>query len=192
MSTKSPISEEIRLQTAQEVMYGNLDKEEKFPFDPKMRFHYVIFSEKLQRTEDGQVYSAKTSQRYTMVEPRVYQELFEGNTGNRRNYFERKGLKATILHDPYIQAELEGVKIFSKATEFTGKTLAEKLAKAKKSTDFVKKETSTLVHDGSTPEVINLPHDGSEPVIEKLVDEGIKPKKPLFGRKPKEEEVTNV
>jgi hypothetical protein len=183
MSTKSPISEEIRLQTAQEVMYGNLDKEEKFPFDPKMRFHYVIFSEKLQRTEDGQVYSAKTSQRYTMVEPRVYQELFEGNTGNRRNYFERKGLKATILHDPYIQAELEGVKIFSKATEYTGKTLAEKLSKAKKSTDFVKKETEQKVESS-----IEIKQEDEI----KLVDEGVKPKKPLFGRKPKEEEVTNV
>jgi hypothetical protein len=188
MSTKSPISEEIRLQTAQEVMYGNLDKEEKFPFDPKMRFHYVIFSEKLQRTEDGQVYSAKTSQRYTMVEPRVYQELFEGNTGNRRNYFERKGLKATILHDPYIQAELEGVKIFSKATEYTGKTLAEKLSKAKKSTDFVKKETEQKVESS-----IEIKQKDETKLVDEGVTEGVKPKKPLFGRKPKEEsEVTNV
>jgi hypothetical protein len=186
MSTKSPISEEIRLQTAQEVMYGNLDKEEKFPFDPKMRFHYVIYSEKLQRTEDGQVFSAKTSQRYTMVEPRVYQELFEGNTGNRRNYFERKGLKATILHDPYIQAELEGVKIFSKATEFTGKTLADKLAKAKKSTDFVKKETKW---EGiSESEQLEASIEIKEEDKIKLVDD--KPKKPLFGRK--EKEVENV
>jgi hypothetical protein len=185
MSTKSPISEEIRLQTAQEVMYGNLDKEEKFPFDPKMRFHYVIYSEKLQRTEDGQVFSAKTSQRYTMVEPRVYQELFEGNTGNRRNYFERKGLKATILHDPYIQAELEGVKIFSKATEFTGKTLADKLAKAKKSTDFVKKE-ETKLPDAPPIEETKLVDEG----VTEGVTEGVKPKKPLFGRK--EKEVANV
>lgn len=138
MSSKDPNAEEIRLQTATDLMYGNRDKAETFPFDVKNRFEYLIYSEKIRIAEDGvTTYSSATSRRYQFYTPQAFNELIAPKTGGRRNYFERKGLKWTILHDPYIQAEKEGVTLKGEVAKKTGMTLAEKLAKAKKADEVV-------------------------------------------------------
>jgi hypothetical protein len=131
MSSKNPQLEEIRLATATELMYGNKDKNSIFAFDVRNRFEYLIYSEKLRLAEDGvTVYSDASSKKYQFFAPHNFQTLIEGQ-GKRKNYFERKGLKWTVLHDPYLQAEKEGVTIKGALAKKTGLSLAEKLAKAK-------------------------------------------------------------
>jgi hypothetical protein len=135
---RDPREEDIRTMYAEEgLMYGNLDKSKKFPFDVRARFKYVVFSEKLGRTEDGQVFSKKTSQRFSFFTPEVWEELVnEPRDSTRKNYFERKGLKFTILHDPFIQAKLEGKNLKTGNAKRTGLSLEERLAKVKSAEDF--------------------------------------------------------
>lgn len=144
MSSKDPNAEEIRLQTATDLMYGNRDKAETFPFDVKNRFEYLIYSEKLRIAEDGVTpYVSASSRRYQFFSPQAFNELISPKDSNRRNYFERKGLKWTVLHDPYIQAEKEGVVLKGEPAKITGMTLAEKLAKAKRADEVVQEEVAS-------------------------------------------------
>jgi hypothetical protein len=138
MSSKDPQAEELRLQNATDLMYGNRDRNRIFPFETSARFQYLIYSEKLRVAEDGvTTYSSESSKRYQFFSPEAYDDLIVGQ--GRRNYFERKGLKYTILHDPFLQAEKEGIVLKNKNAKVTGMTLAEKLAKVKDANDFVPK-----------------------------------------------------
>jgi len=137
---RDPREEDIRTQYADSLMYGNKDTNKEFAFDSRVRFSYVVKSEKLGKTEDGQVYSKKTSQRISFFTPEVWENLVtEPRDSSRKNYFERKQLRYTILHDPYLQARIEGKELNSKAAKKTGLSLEERLAKAKSAQDFGEK-----------------------------------------------------
>jgi hypothetical protein len=142
MSTKDIESEEIRLASAQDLMYGNKDLELRFPFDVKDRFSWVIFTEKLLKTEDGQAYSALTSQKYQIITTADWDRLFEAR-GKMRGYFEKRGLSVTILHDPYLQASFEGTTIKGGAIK-QASPLTERLKKVKSASDFKAKATQPV------------------------------------------------
>lgn len=137
---RDPREEDVRTQYADSLMYGNKDKNKEFAFDSRVRFEYVVKSEKMGTTEDGQLYSKKTSQRISFFTPEVWENLInEPRDSSRKNYFERKKLRYTILHDPYLQATIEGKELNSGAAKKTGLTLQERLAKAKSAEDFGEK-----------------------------------------------------
>jgi hypothetical protein len=130
-------TDEIRLQTAEELIYGNLDKDKVFPFDPRNRFEYLVYFEKLAKSEDGDtVFSKKTTRRFNFFTPEVWENLIKDTAGKRRNYFERKGLTYTILHDPKVQAKKEGVMLSSSDDKIVGTKLSERLAKAKVADEY--------------------------------------------------------
>jgi hypothetical protein len=132
---RSPVDEEIRLQNASKVMYGNKDKNKDFPFDVRMRFHYVIYHEALGRTEDGQVFSKVSTRRYSFFTPETWgTKMFPRG---QKSWFELQGKNFVILHDPIEQAKKEGVKIKGYYQTKTGLTLAEKLAQAVSAESFV-------------------------------------------------------
>jgi hypothetical protein len=132
---RSPVDEEIRLQNASKVMYGNKDKNKDFPFDVRMRFHYVIYHEALGRTEDGQVFSKVSTRRYSFFTPETWDtKMFPRG---QKSWFELQGKNFVILHDPIEQAKKEGVKIKGYYQTKTGLTLAEKLAQAVSAESFV-------------------------------------------------------
>jgi hypothetical protein len=144
MSSKDPRMEEIRLQNANDLMYGNKDMGKTFPFDVKSRFKYLIFAEKIRVAEDGvTTYSSASSKRYQFFTPEAYKKLIVGEDSSRKNYYERKGLKWTILHDPFLQAQKEGVTLKGAIAKKTGLTLAEKLAKAKSADEVGTKKVLT-------------------------------------------------
>jgi hypothetical protein len=146
MSSKDPKAEELRLQNAIDLMYGNRDKNRTFPFETSARFQYLIYSEKLRVAEDGvTTYSSESSKRYQFFTPEAYDDLIVGQ--GRRNYFERKGLKYTILHDPFVQAQKEGIVLKNKNAKVTGMSLAEKLSKVKDADDFVQKPSKVVIEE---------------------------------------------
>jgi hypothetical protein len=138
---RDPREEDIRTMYAEEgLMYGNKDTERTFPFDVRARFQYVVYSEKLGTTEDGTVFAKKTSKRYSFFTPEVWEGLVnEPRDSTRKNYFERKKLRYTILHDPFIQAKLEGKNLKVGNAKVTGLSLEERLAKVKSASDFGEK-----------------------------------------------------
>lgn len=139
MSTRDPKSEDVRTMFAKEgLMYGNRDSKKVFPFDIRKRFEYLVFSEKLGETEDGQIYSKKTTQRYSFFSPEAWENLVNGNTVERKNYFERKKLKYTILHDPFVQAKLEGKNLLVGNAKLTNKSLEQRLSEVKTADQFAK------------------------------------------------------
>jgi hypothetical protein len=136
-------TDEIRLQTAEDLIYGNLDKDKIFPFDPRNRFEYLVYYEKLAKSDDGDtVFSKKTTRRFQFFTPEVWEGLIRDSAGKRRNFFERKGLSYTILHDPKIQAKKEGVLLGGTDDKIVGTKLAERLSKAKSAEEYVAPELS--------------------------------------------------
>jgi len=141
---RSPVDEEIRLQNASKVMYGNKDKNKDFPFDVRMRFHYVIYHEALGRTEDGQVFSKVSTRRYSFFTPETWDtKMFPRG---QKSWFELQGKNFVILHDPIEQAKKEGVKIKGYYQTKTGLTLAEKLAQAVSAESFVEDKAPKQEH----------------------------------------------
>jgi hypothetical protein len=170
MSSKDPKAEELRLQNATDLMYGNRDKNRLFPFETSARFQYLIYSEKIRVAEDGvTTYSSESSKRYQFFSPEAYDDLIVGQ--GRRNYFERKGLKYTILHDPFVQAEQEGIVLKGKITKTTGMTLAEKLAKAKTADEFTKPQNIIL------DDPIEFPQEETETIEEPTEETAPLPKR---------------
>ena len=135
MATRDKESEEIRTSNATEgLMYGNRDTKKAFAFDVRSRFEYLVYTEKLGRTEDGQIYSKKTTQKYQFFKPSVWESLIK--SVSRKNYFERLGMKYTILHDPFTQAKLEGKELKGDWSKKTGLSLEERMSKVKNAEDF--------------------------------------------------------
>ena len=132
--------EELRLQNAQELMYGNQDSDNLLAFDTRARFKYLVYHEALASTEDGQVYSLKATRRFSFFSPVQWETLL------KERYFERHKKVYKILHDPIKQAKLEGTSIKGYYEHKTGASVREKLRNVKSATDFAKVET-----DGGTP-----------------------------------------
>lgn len=125
---RSQGDEEKRLVNAKQLMYGNLDKDKDFPFDVRMRDHYVVYHESIGRTEDGQIFSKKATRRYSFFTPQQWEEKY--NNPNGKDWFTLNGKTATVLHDPIKQAMEEGREIKGYYSLKTGKSLQEKLAEA--------------------------------------------------------------
>lgn len=167
MATKEKESEEVRTRNASDLMYGNKDTKKLFPFDVRARFEWLIYSEKLGQTEDGQIYSKKTSQKYQHFTPDVYASAILSTT--RKNYFERLGLRYVILHDPFLQAKIEGITLKGDFVTKSGKTLEERLATAKDATDFGKPNTAPFTLDLTSDddiEFIDEDGDALDTIIE--------------------------
>jgi hypothetical protein len=85
-------------------------------------------------------------------------------------------LKYTILHDPFLQAEKEGLILKNKNAKVTGMSLAEKLSKVKDADDFTKpkniilddpiefpqEETETIDKIEPTEQIAALPKRGAK------------------------------
>lgn len=121
--------EELRLQNSSELMYGNNDFNQIFPFDVRMRFKYLVYHESIGFTEDGQQYSKRSTRRFTFISPSDWDNKYMPK--GRKSFFEKQQKVYTILHDPIKQAELEGVKIKGYHIDKTGLSLKEKLKNAK-------------------------------------------------------------
>jgi hypothetical protein len=124
--------EEIRLQNAEELMYGNQDNDNLLAFDAKARFKYLVYHESLDQTPDGQIYSLKATRRYSFFTPLQWDTLL------RDKYFERHKKIYKVLHDPLQQAKMEGVTLKGYYEHKTGASVKDKLKNVKKATDFVK------------------------------------------------------
>ena len=129
--------EEIRLQNANQVMYGNKDTEKDFPFDTAMRFKWVVYHEAVGRTEDGQLFSKRATRRYSFFSPEQWDNVFMKK--GEKSWFERNKKQFKILHDPIEQAKKENHTIKGYYTSKTGKSLAEKLANVVDADSFVNK-----------------------------------------------------
>lgn len=136
--------EELRLKNSEELMYGNKDSGEIFPFDVRMRFKYLVYHEALGQTEDGQVFSKKSTRRYSFFSPTQWETNYVPK--GKKSWFETHEKNYVILHDPLEQAKLEGVKIKGYHTDNTGLSLKDKLRKAKPANQVgvVKKEESIV------------------------------------------------
>lgn len=121
--------EELRLQNSSDLMYGNQDYDEAFPFDVKLRFKYLVYHVSMGYTEDGQPFPKLSTRRFTFITPTNWDTRYVPKDG--MSFFEKQGKTYTILHDPIKQAELEGVKIKGYHMDKTGMSLQEKLRKAK-------------------------------------------------------------
>ena len=86
-------------------MYGNKDSDEIFPFDVRMRYKYLVYHEALGQTEDGQVFSKKSTRRYSFFSPTQWDTNLAPK--GKKSWFELQGKSYTILHDPIEQAKLE-------------------------------------------------------------------------------------
>jgi hypothetical protein len=128
-----------RLASAKEVMYGNKDTEQKFPFDVEGRKkYYIIYHEKVIYDENsGSYISLQKTRKFSTISIRDWENTFDSG-----KWFERRKKKVTILHDPILQAEMEGEAVgdgrIKNATEL--RTL---VGKAKSASDFVKKTTTS-------------------------------------------------
>lgn len=127
--------EEIRLQNAKQVMYGNRDKEKDFPFDVAMRFKWVVYHESVGSTEDGQLFSKKATRRYSFFSPEQWDSVFMKK--GEKSWFERNKKQFKVLHDPIEQAKKENHTIKGYYASKTGKSLAEKLANVVDADSFV-------------------------------------------------------
>jgi hypothetical protein len=134
LSQRSEKEEEIRLQNAEELMYGNQDGENLLPFDVRARFKYLVYHEALAKTEDGQVYSLKATRRYSFFTPLQWDTLM------KERYFERHKKVYKILHDPIAQAKMEGVRLKGYYEHKTGASVKDKLKNVKSALDFAKNE----------------------------------------------------
>lgn len=126
--------EEKRLENAEEVMYGNKDTKQLFPFDIRMRYKYVVYHESLQVTEDGQVLPKLTTRRFSFFSPAQWTLLMK-KSASGKNWFEQQKKAYTILHDPIEQARMEGKTIQGYTEAKTGLSLADKLKNAKKANE---------------------------------------------------------
>lgn len=121
--------EELRLQNSSELMYGNQDYDQVFPFDVRMRFKYLVYHESIGFTDDGQQYSKRSTRRFTFISPSDWDNKYMPK--GKKSFFEKQQKVYTILHDPIKQAELEGVKIKGYHIDKTGLSLKDKLKNAK-------------------------------------------------------------
>lgn len=121
--------EELRLQNSSELMYGNNDFNQIFPFDVRMRFKYLVYHESIGLTEDEQQYSKRSTRRFTFISPSDWDSKYMPK--GKKSFFEKQQKVYTILHDPIKQAESEGVKIKGYHIDKTGLSLKEKLKNAK-------------------------------------------------------------
>jgi hypothetical protein len=137
------VEEELRLKNSSQLMYGNQDHDKVFPFDPRMRFKYLVYHEALGRTEDGQIFPKKTTRRFSFFDPTQWDEKIARQ--GKKTWFEAQGKTFTILHDPLKQAKLEGVRIKGYHADKTGLSLSEKLARAKNASDIVSQDTPQVV-----------------------------------------------
>lgn len=144
--------EELRLQNSSELMYGNLDHNQIFPFDVRMRFKYLVYHESIGYTEDGQQFSKKSTRRFTFISPSDWDNKYMPK--GRKSFFEKQQKVYTILHDPIKQAELEGVKIKGYHIDKTGLSLKDKLRNAKPAAYLAKKEDNITT---SSSEVFEYP-----------------------------------
>jgi len=133
-----PVEEDLRLKNSSELIYGNQDIDKVFPFDPKMRFKYLVYHETLGVTEDNQPFSKRSTRRFSFFSPTQWDEKIARK--GKKTWFESQGKSFTILHDPLKQAKLEGVKIKGYNVDRSGLSLSEKLARAKNASDIVSQE----------------------------------------------------
>ena len=157
---RSAVDEEIRLQNAKKLMYGNKDKNKDFPFDVRMRFHYVVYHEALGRTEDGQVFSKVSTRRYSFFSPDNWDNKIVPR--GKKSWFELQGKNFVILHDPIEQAKLEGTTIKGYYQAKTGLSLSEKLAQAVSSDSFVTADHPVKPIESHTQEHIEARLDDFE------------------------------
>jgi hypothetical protein len=127
--------EELRLQNAEELMYGNQDGENLLAFDVKARFKYLVYHESLAKTEDGQIYSLSATRRYSFFTPLQWDTLL------KEKYFARHKKVYKVLHDPLVQAKMEGVTLKGYYEHKTGASVKDKLKNVKSATDFAKNES---------------------------------------------------
>ena len=176
---RSAVDEEIRLQNSSKIMYGNKDRNKDFPFDVRMRFHYVVYHEALGSTEDGQIFSKVSTRRYSFFTPETWDAKIAPR--GQKSWFELQGKNVTILHDPLEQASLEGVKIKGYYQAKTGLSLAEKLAQAVSSDSFVTEDN----YDFDPPTEVESVY------IEDEEDDTPVQKRAAKRKAPKESEVEN-
>lgn len=184
--------EELRLQNSVQLMYGNKDTDQVFPFDERMRYKYVVYHETLGRTDDGQVYSKISTRQFTFITPKMWDTLYM--PPNKKSFFEKQGKSYTILHDPILQASSEGIKIKGYHIDKTGQSLKDKLRGAKPASQFsAKKEVvNALLSDppqyvtqsGETFEQINvsddaIQYDTIDRLGEVVVKKGGRPRKEI-------------
>lgn len=169
--------EELRLQNSSELMYGNNDHDQLFPFDKRMRFKYLVYHEAIGFTEDGQQFSKKSTRRFTFISASDWDNKYSPK--GQMSFFEKQQKVYTILHDPLKQAELEGVKIKGYHADRTGLSLAEKLRGAKPAAYVAREVTSSKVDEGS------VTFDAQ------IEDDGLVVGTPRKAGRPKKEEVSN-
>ena len=141
--------EELRLRNSEELMYGNRDSDEIFPFDVRMRFKYLVYHEALGTTEDGQVFSKKSTRRYSFFSPTQWDTSLAPK--GQKSWFELQGKSYTILHDPLEQARLEGHKIKGYHIDNTGQSLKDKLRKAKRASDVGVANKPVIIEEVKQP-----------------------------------------
>lgn len=134
--------EEIRLQNSTDLMYGNKDKNQVFAFDVRSKYKWVIYHEALGTTEDGQVYSKVTSRFYSFYSPQTWETLFPKN---EPSFFQRQKKDYTVLHDPFVQAEQDGITLKGVNGVNSRMTLKEKLALAKAKLEQVEPQVEAPV-----------------------------------------------
>ena len=127
-----------RLANVKEVMYGNRDTEQRYPFNADGRKdYYVIFHEKVYFDENtGQYQSLIKTRKFATISIRDWENLFDSG-----KYFEKRGKKVTILHDPIYQAELEGEAVADGKLKNVA-DLRNLVGKAKSASDYAKKATT--------------------------------------------------
>ena len=145
--TVSMKEEELRLQNSSELMYGNNDHDQVFPFDKRMRFKYLVYHEAIGYTEDGQPFPKLSTRRFTFISPTDWDNKYFPK--GKKSFFEKQQKVYTILHDPLKQAELEGHKIKGYHADRTGLSLQEKLRGAKPASYIAREVIAPKVDEGA-------------------------------------------
>lgn len=166
----SMTEEELRLQNSAQLMYGNQDHDQVFPFDVRLRFKYLVYHESIGFTEDGQPFSKLSTRRFTFITPSNWDNKYMPKNG--MSFFEKQQKTFTILHDPLKQAELEGVKIKGYHADRTGLSFAEKLRGAKPAAYVAREQVSvdenTVTFDAPQEYVTEQPKKMGRPRKEEV------------------------
>lgn len=163
--------EELRLQNSSELMYGNEDYNQIFPFDVRMRFKYLVYHEAIGITEDGQEYSKVSTRRFSFINPSDWDNKYFPK--GKKSFFEKQQKRFIILHDPIKQANFEGVKIKGYHIDKTGLSLKDKLKNAKPASHIGRALTpmSPVVVTTSSSVVETLPETETKTVVGTFVQQ---------------------
>ncbi|MBL7738711.1 MAG: hypothetical protein JNK14_05790 [Chitinophagaceae bacterium] len=85
------------------LVYGNMDKEKKFAFNPLFTDHYLVRHFRMERLASGAMVEDPKSSSFQFYDEETFNDLSAQPVKNGKqgaSKFEQQGLQTEVLHDP--------------------------------------------------------------------------------------------